>query len=198
MGSLTAFIQISLDGYFTDVHGDMGWMYSMPRDAEWQEFVEGNARGGGVLLFGRVTYRMMEGYWPTPLAAGQNPVVAERMNNLEKVVFSRTMNEATWSNTTLVKDDMIGAVRAMKEAGKEMATLGSGSIVTQLAQAGLIDEYQIVIYPIALGDGRSLFKGMEKDLRLSLTSSRTFTNGNVVLRYAPQRAQAGAAAPQGT
>jgi len=184
--NLIVFNSVSLDGYFTDVNGDMSFAHTPP-DAEFQEFVEGNANGGGgELLFGRITYDLMAGYWPTPMAKKDNPVVAEGMNSLPKVVFSRTMDKASWNNTKLVKGDLQTAVRKMKkEPGNGLVIMGSGSIVAQLAQEGLIDEYQVVVVPIALGKGRTMFDGMKRRLSLRLKSSRTFRNGNVFLCYEP-------------
>jgi len=183
---LIVFDMVSLDGFFVDARGDMSWAKSPAPDPEYQAFVEGNASGGGVLLFGRITYELMAGYWPTPLAARNDPVVARRMNDLPKVVFSRTLAAASWSNTRLVRDDLAGAVRTMKrESGPGLAILGSGSIVSQLTQAGLIDEYQIVVVPVVLGAGRTLFEGGTERRGLVLAESRAFANGNVLLRYHP-------------
>ena len=139
MRKLAAFIQVSLDGYFADADGGIGWAHKDPGDGEWNAFVADNAKGGGQLLFGRITYEFMASYWPTPMAAEQNPVVAERMNSMPKIVFSRTLDEAAWANTTLVNGDLVAEVRKLKkDAGPDMAILGSGSIVSQLAR-GRID-----------------------------------------------------------
>jgi dihydrofolate reductase len=101
-------------------------------------------------------------------------------------VFSRTLEKASWKNTKLVKGDIAAEVRKMKkESGPDMAILGSGSIVSQLAQAGLIDEFQIVVNPIVLGKGQSLFDGVKDRLTLKLIKTRAFANGNVVLYYEP-------------
>jgi dihydrofolate reductase len=184
MRSLIVFNHVSLDGYFVDKKGDMRWAHK--QDPEWNEFVAGNARGGGVLLFGRVTYEMMASYWPTPMAAQNSPAVAEHMNNLQKVVFSRTLDKASWNNTKLVKGDLAMEVRKMKrESGQGLVIMGSGTIVSQLAQEGLIDEFQIVVCPIVIGSGRSLFEGVTEKLNLKLTKSRTFGNGNVYTCYEP-------------
>ena len=184
--ALGAFMQVSLDGYYCDPRGDMSFAHKPPEDAEWNAFVSGNASGGGMLLFGRKTYEMMAGWWPTPMAAKAMPVVAARMNAMPKVVFSRTMATADWQNTALVKDDIVGVVRRMKgEIGPDIEILGSGSIVTQLADAGLVDSLQVVVTPIALGAGKSLFSGLTKRLDFALTNTRVFANGSVVLWYAP-------------
>jgi len=183
---LVVFNNVSLDGYFVDMNGDMSWAKNPIPDAEWDAFGAENAKGGGTLLFGRVTYELMASYWPTPLAAQNDPVVAKHMNSLPKVVFSRTLDRASWSNTKLVTDDMAAEIRRMKrQPGEDMAILGSGSIVSQLAQEGLVDEYQIVVNPVVLGAGRTLFDGVKERLPLKLTRTRAFGNGNVLLCYEP-------------
>jgi dihydrofolate reductase len=186
MRKLSAFTQVTLDGYFTGINGDLSWAHSGRGDEEWNAFVSGNASGGGELLFGRITYQMMASYWPTPDAKKNSPAVAEGMNNMSKVVFSRTLDQVSWKNTKLVKGDLETEVRKMKEEpGPGMVILGSGSIISQLAQAGLIDDYQIVVYPVVLGKGRTAFDGVKEKLPLKLTNTRSFGNGNVLLCYAP-------------
>ena len=186
MRKLAVFNHVSLDGYFVDMNGSMSWAKSGTKDAEWNAFVAENAKGDGPLLFGRVTYELMASFWPTPMADQHDPVVAERMNKLPKVVFSRTLDKASWSNTRLVKGDMVAEIRKMKkEPGEDMVILGSGSIVSQLAQEGLIDAYQVVVNPIVLGKGRTMFDGVKEKLNLKLTKTRAFGNGNVFLCYEP-------------
>jgi len=188
MPRLIVFNSVSLDGYFTGEHGDLSWAHTREsEDAEWQAFVAENAKGGGRLVFGRVTYQMMASWWPTPEAIKTMPAVAEGMNAMPKVVFSRTLREAAWNNTTLVKDDPAEAIRGLKrDSGPDMAIMGSGSIVSQLAQEGLIDEYQIVVTPVVLGKGRTMFEGVKKQLSLKRTTTRAFGNGKVVLCYEPR------------
>jgi dihydrofolate reductase len=184
MPKLVAYTSVSLDGYFTDANGDMNWAHK--HDPEWQAFVSENASRGGQLLFGRVTYDLMAGFWPTALAAQSNPVVVERMNNLRKFVFSRKLDQVTWNNTTLLKGDLAAEVRKLKqEPGPNIVVMGSGSVVAQLAEAGLIDEYQIVLNPIVVGGGRTMFEGVKRKLPMKLACSRAFGNGNVVLFYEP-------------
>jgi dihydrofolate reductase len=112
------------------------------------------------------------------------PVVAERMNNLPKIVFSRTMEKASWSNTRLIKGDLVAETRKLKsEPGQDMVIMGSGSIVAQLTAAGLIDEFDLALVPIMLGSGRTLFEGVTTRPALRRTQSRSFENGAVFLRY---------------
>jgi dihydrofolate reductase len=186
MPRLAVFNNVSLDGYFTDAKGDMSWAHNTQPDAEWDAFVAGNAQGGGRLVFGRITYELMAGYWPTPMAAKNMPAVAEHMNRLSKIVFSRTLDKASWNNTRLIKGDMVAEVRKLKkESGDDMVILGSGNIISQLAQEGLIDEYQIVVTPVVIGKGRTIFDGVTRRLPLKLTKSQAFANGNVFIVYEP-------------
>ena len=185
MRKLIVFNSVTADGYFTDKNNDMSWAHRQG-DPEWNGFVAENAKSGGELVFGRVTYEMMKSFWPTPMAAEQFPDVAKGMNELPKVVFSRTMTEATWNNTRLIKGDIENEVRKLKdESGDQLVVMGSGTIVSQLTQAGLVDEYQMVLNPLVLGEGRTMFEGVTNKLPLKLTNTRTFKNGNVLLTYEP-------------
>jgi dihydrofolate reductase len=184
MRKLSVFNTVSVDGHFCDEHGDMSWAHK--QDAEWESFTSNNASGDSVLLFGRITYELMAGYWPTHAASEAAPDVAEAMNALPKIVFSNTLAEPTWSNTDVVNGDIAAAVQSMKEqAGPDMVIMGSGTIVSQLTEARLIDEYQIVVSPIVLGHGRTMFEGVSEKVPLRLLESRAFENGNVVQRYEP-------------
>ena len=129
MRKLAAFSNVTLDGYFADKNGDISWAKGS-MDPEFNAFVADNAKSGGLLLLGRITYELMASHWPTPQAVANDPVVAERMNHLPtKVVFSRTLDKASWSNTKLVKGDVAAEVAKLKrEPGTDMAILGSGKL----------------------------------------------------------------------
>lgn len=186
MRKLIVFNHVSLDGYFVDANGGMDWARPDNKDAEWSRFVADNASGDGMLLFGRTTYELMIRYWPTPMAAQHDPIVAERMNSAPKAVFSRTLDQASWNNTKLVKGDVATEVRKMKqEPGPGMVILGSGKLVAHLAQERLIDEYHVVVNPVVLGKGRTMFDGIREKLKLKLSKSRSFSNGYVFLCYEP-------------
>ena len=102
MRNVTVFNNLSLDGFFTDAHGDMSWAHEVSDD-EWARWSAGNAQGGrGTLLFGRTTYELMAGFWPTEMATQQMPEIAEGMNRMEKLVASRTMKRASWNNTRVL------------------------------------------------------------------------------------------------
>jgi dihydrofolate reductase len=181
MKKLRVFESISVDGYFADSAGDIGWAHAGREDPEFAGWVAGNASGGGELLFGRKTYEMMVAFWPTPLAAEQMPAVAKGMNAARKFVASRTI-QPIWANTQLLKGELVSAVRELKATeGPGITLLGSGTVAAQLGEAGLVDEYQFVILPIALGAGRTVFTSGRK---LRLVSQRAFACGNVVVTYA--------------
>lgn len=181
MRSLKVFESISIDGYFADANGDMSFAHAVAPDPEFGAWVGQNASSGGELLLGRVTYEMMASFWTSPAAAQQMPAVAKGMNAARKYVATRSLTP-TWNNTQRLEGDAVAAVRALKaHEGPPLVVLGSGTLVAALGEAGLVDEYQFVVIPAALGGGRTLFtKGTE----LRLVDQRAFQNGNVVLTYA--------------
>jgi dihydrofolate reductase len=188
MPRLHVFNNTTLDGYFTDPNGDISWAYAGNDDPEYQKFVAENAKGGDTLVLGRKTYEMMASYWPTPEASKNQPDVAEGMNKLRKIVFSKTLKDLSWNNSVLVNGDAVAEIRKLKAGeGKHMTILGSGTIISQLAPAGLIDQYQLLVNPVVLGDGRTMFDGVEKPLNLELTETRAFSNGKVLMTYASAR-----------
>lgn len=183
MRTLSVFNFITLNGFYKGPDG-IGWH---KHGGEESQFSADSMKAGNTLLFGRVTYEMMAGFWPTPMAMQHDPATAMGMNNAEKIVFSRSLKNADWNNTTIVSSNLIEEVKRMKkQAGTNMTILGSGSIVSQLTDAGLIDQYQIMIDPVAIGQGTAIFSGIQKQLDLKLTGTRTFKSGVVLLTYVPK------------
>jgi dihydrofolate reductase len=183
MRKVTVFNLITLDGYIAGQGGDISWHNV---DEEFQELAKAASNSGNTLLFGRITYELMSGFWPTLEAIKTDPIVAAGMNKAEKIVFSRTLKKADWNNTRLVKDDLLVEVRRLKQgSGKDLTVLGSGSIVSQLAQEGLIDEFNVLLNPVVIGRGKTMFEGLKSRLALRLVRTRTFSNGNVLLTYVP-------------
>ena len=152
MRKLSVFNLITLDGYFAGSGGDISWHMV---DNEFQELANAAANSGNTLLFGRKTYELMASYWPTPAGLQDDPIVAEGMNKLEKIVFSRSLDRVDWHNSRLVKGDLLDEIRRLKVGvGSDLTILGSGSIVAQLAQVELIDEYQLLLNPVpSVADG---------------------------------------------
>lgn len=179
---LFVFNSISLDGFFADVKGSAEWFHE--QDSEWEQFVTDSTRSMGPLLFGRITYQMMELFWPTEMAQQMLPLQAEGMNRRPKWVASKSLKELRWENSRLIKGDLLSEVKLLKEIpGEPICILGSGSLVAALADAGIIDEYHIMLHPKVLGNGRSMFAGIQHRLSLKLISTRTFSNGCVLLQY---------------
>jgi len=184
MRKVSVFNSVSMDGYYTDPNNDMSWAHEGANDPELMEFTKGNAQGTNALVFGRVTYEMMIAYWPTPMAAQQMPEVAKGMNDAPKYVFSRTLDKASWSNTTLLKEDPATAIARIKETpGPDMTLLGSGTIVSQLAQAKLIDEVLLLVVPVVLGAGKSQFASVTGRPWWKMSRSKAFKNGRMFLAY---------------
>lgn len=184
MRKLRVFNTVSIDGYYTDANNDYSWAHVGADDPEVREFTKNNAQGRNALVFGRVTYELMKSWWPTPEAAKSMPEVAKGMNAAPKYVFSRTLRAAEWANTTLLSSDPAAEIKRIKEsAGPDLTVLGSGTVVAQLTAAGLVDEIQLVVYPMVLGSGKSQFAGVSDRRRWNLSQSRTFQNGRIFVAY---------------
>jgi len=141
------------------------------------------------LLFGRVTYQMMASYWPMPHALESDPETARRMNDLPKIVFSKTLTTVDWNNSRLVKNDMVAETKRLKQSngsGKNMVILGSGSLVSEFSNLGLIDEYRIIVSPILIGDGTLMFRRISRRIPLKLVRTQVLGSGVVILYYHPE------------
>src|SRR5207253_6631773 len=133
----------------------------------------------GMLLFGRVTYPGMASFWPK-----EKGEIADFMNSVPKVVFSRTMEKAEWNNSRLVKGNAEEEVaRLKKQSGKDLFIFGSANLLATLTRNGLIDEYRLCLAPVVLGGGNPLFKESPEHLKLKLTEARPLKSGGVILRY---------------
>jgi dihydrofolate reductase len=184
MRKLTMFNFITLNGFFKGPGGDLGWHKGNDPGEDEKAYANNAAQSEHVLVFGRVTYQMMAWYWPSPDAAVQNPAMAKSMNSAEKIVFSNSLEKADWQNTTLIKGDLVEEIKKLKQQpGNDLTILGSGSIVSQLSDARLIDRYEIMLDPVAIGSGTPLFNGIKEKLDLKLVTSKTFKSGILVLSY---------------
>lgn len=179
MSKLTSFTFITLNGFFKGPNEDTSWH---PHGGEASEYANNASGSDNILLFGRKTYEMMAGFWPTPMAAELFPIVAENMNKAQKIVCSNSLKTADWQNTSILKGAISEQLKKLKQdSSKDITILGSGSLLTQLSDAGLIDHYTIMLDPIALGKGTSLFEGIQKQLDLKLVSSRVFEKDGIIL-----------------
>jgi len=183
MRRLLFFMMVSLDGYYQRPNGDIDWHVV---DEEFNDFAIAQLNSIDTIVFGRATYELMASYWPTPMALSDDPVVAGKMNETAKLVFSRTLAQADWNNTRLVRDHVAEEINRLKQQpGKDMIIFGSGDLAVSLAEQGLIDEYRIMVAPVALGAGKPLFQGLKQQLNLKLVKTQTFRVGNVLLCYQP-------------
>lgn len=183
MGLLNAYVFVTVNGLYKGVDEDISWHQHGEEETEYSvaSLAEGN-----VLLFGRKTYEHMAAFWPTAMAAQQFPEVAESMNHAEKIVFSRQRFTPSWDGTQCVAGDVLSEVRGLKRADRDMTILGSGTIVSLLAEHGLVDQLQVMIDPVAIGRGTTLFHGLEGKLLLQLVDHWVFGSGTVLLTYVPR------------
>ena len=181
MRKLVASIMVSIDGYIEDRNRNIDWHNW---NAEMDEYMIGYFRSVDTILFGRTTFQLMEKFWPTELADTENPIIASYMNRLPKIVFSKTLDSIHWENSTLVHEDAADFIAKMKQKpGKEMVIFGGAEIISSLSNAGLIDEYRLIVNPLILGEGKALFRSPASRLELKLKESRQFSNGNLLLHY---------------
>lgn len=172
---------MSLDGFFEGPNKELDWFVV---DEEFFEYARELLNSVDTILFGRVTYQMMASYWPN--ATDNDAVITHKMNHLTKIVFSKTLRRVDWNNSKLAKEDIVTEVMRMKEEeGNDMVIFGSGTIVSQLTESGLIDEYRIILNPLLLGKGNPLFKGIHSKINLKLVRVKTFDSGVVILYYEP-------------
>lgn len=181
MRKILAQEMVTVDGYFAGPNGELDWFVW---DDVLKDLSMGTLKSIDTILFGRVTYEMMAAYWPA--ATDDDPAITRAMNSLPKVVFSRTLERADWNNTRVVKEVVPEEIRRMKEQpGRDMVIYGSGRLVSALAGNGLIDEYRLIVNPVILGAGKSLFTGIPDRLNLRLMDTKALGSGNVLLRYQP-------------
>lgn len=192
---IVMFNRVSADGYFTDANGKLDWVV---QDEALNKAAAANLSGPGTMLVGRRTYDMFEAFWPHALddsATAPDPhgpgrsqeirAMAVWINEATKLVLSRTRKSVTWKNSRLYHELDPREIEALKkQPGSDIMIFGSGSLVTQLTERGLIDEYQFVVNPILLGSGRPLLSGATVNAKLDHLESRAFPSGSVMIRYA--------------
>jgi dihydrofolate reductase len=183
MRRVASFIVTSLDGFYEGPNAEFDWPIV---DDEFRQFAIRQLDDAGTLGFGRVTYDHMADYWPTVQAEGNDPAIASRMNSKPKLVFSAAIGQASWSNTTVIDGDALEQIEEVKAAsGGDLLLIGSAHLTASFAAAGVLDELRIMVSPIALGQGRSLFEGLKERVALELIDVKKFDSGNVLLTYRP-------------
>lgn len=174
---------VSVDGFISGPNGEMDWFISIT-DNEFEDYAVNLMNSVDTMLFGRITYQLMESYWPAASPENEDPRIIEAMNNFPKIVFSKTLNSVSWKNSRLVKSDLVEVISKLKqEPGKDMVIYGSGSIVSSLTNSGLIDDYRIFVCPVILGNGKPMFNNIKSRRNLNLVDSKTFGSGLILLHY---------------
>ncbi|SRR5271166_956120 len=168
---------VSLDGFYEGPNHELDWHVV---DDEFFSYAKDMLREADTLLFGAATYQLMAGYWPT----APRDEIADQMNSLPKVVFSKTLKSAEWNNSKLVSGNAAEEISRLKHLpGKDLVILGSAHLAASLLSQGLIDEYRVILNPILIGSGKRLFPGLREEIRLKLTNTRQFASGVIVLYY---------------
>lgn len=182
MGKLIMWNMVTLDGFF---EGPKKWdldFHNLVWGDELEQLSIEQLNQCNALVFGRITYEGMAAYWKT--AQGEPGEIADFMNTLPKIVFSRSLDKADWNNTRVAKDNIADEIAALKRSGKDSYIFGSADLSATLMKLGLIDEYRICVVPVVLGGGTPLFKSNPEQLQLHLLKAQTLKTGGVVLRYA--------------
>ena len=186
MRNLISFMHISLDGFVAGPNGEMNWIKV---DEEIFDHVGKRISEGDTALYGRVTYEMMESYWPT---AGDAPDASKHdiehsrwYKQVHKVVLSKTMEGTGLTNTQIISDNLSARINEVKQReGGEILLFGSPRATHSLIQQNLIDGYWLLVNPIILGEGIPLFTGVKEKIKLNLLDTHQFTGGVVALNYA--------------
>jgi dihydrofolate reductase len=190
-------MSVTLDGFMEGPNRELTHTAEFA-DPDFDRYASEMLQSIDGMLLGRVTYELFAGYWPSATGAD-----AKRMNQLPKLVFSRTLKKLDWANSRLVGGNVADEVTRLKEQpGKDLALFGSAKLAATLIQLGLIDEYRIIVTPAVLGKGSPMFKNIESPMTLKLSKATTWSSGTVALRYASVTPRAGArgisaAAPAG-
>jgi dihydrofolate reductase len=185
MRNVISLMHVSLDGFVAGPNGEMDWIAI---DEEMYSDVADLVSTVDTALYGRVTYHGMESYWPTvpanPASTKEERRHAHWVENVQKIVFSTTLESVGWNNTRLVKANVAEEIARLKQQpGKNLMIFGSPTLTHTFIQLGLIDEYRITVNPVVLGSGIPLFKDVREQIALKLLASKTFRSGVVGLHY---------------
>jgi dihydrofolate reductase len=171
-------MNVTLDGFMEGPNRELDHTAQV-EDEDFDRYASEMLRSIDGMLLGRVTYELFSGYWPS--ASGPD---ADRMNQLPKTVFSRTLQKVGWKNSRLIKDEVAGEVARLKaQPGNDLALFGSAGLASTLIRLDLIDEYRILVCPYVLGKGTPMFKDIQSTMALRLLSATTWRSGIVALRY---------------
>lgn len=187
MRKLKLQIQMSVDGFVAGPHGEQDWMTRRPDD-EFLQFILSMADSSDTLLLGRKMTDDFIGHWERTLESQPDHPLARRMVDIPKVVFTCTLDESRWKNTTLARGELAQEVARLKAMdGKDMLVYGGVEFVSALVREDLIDAYYLIVNPVAIGCGQSIFQMLEGKRNFTPVESRLYSGGKVVLVYRPER-----------
>jgi len=183
---------LTVDGYFAGEDGNIDWHNV---DDEFNDFAIEHTAEFGTLIFGHTTYKLFEDFWPAaikdPKFSPEDHKIGQIIDDMEKIVFSKTLDNVTWNNSKLFHEINPEEIKKWKSPStssgsneKPMAIFGSGTIVQEFTRLGLVDEYRLMINPVILGKGKPLFKDVDQ-IKLKLLNTKIFKNGNVLFYYVP-------------
>lgn len=183
MRKIIVFEWITLDGFFAGTDGNVDWMVWGDEVVEYAKEVYAAT---DTVLYGKTTYEGMKYHWTTSASSEDDPKIIDFMNETHKIVFSKSLEKVDWNNSELVREFDAEEIAELKEnSGENILILGSGTLVSQFANAGLIDEYKFLVNPVVLGSGKTLFENIGDTVKLKYLSTKNFSNGNVLLCYQP-------------
>ncbi len=172
---------ISLDGYFEGPNKEIDWFMVEENFFTYARDLLENVDG---VVFGRVTYQLMAEFWPNDV--DNDPAITHKMNHLPKYVFSQSLDRVDWTHSVLVKGDLTEEVNKLKQQpGKDLVIFGSGKLVSSMTNLNLIDEYRLIVNPVILGSGHTLFQGVKNKITMELIETKTLKSGAIILYYRP-------------
>jgi dihydrofolate reductase len=178
---------VSLDGYIEGPQGELDWF--LDGDRQFEQYADEMIDSVGLALYGRRAYELMVQYWPEAEKNPRRPTdlsFARRMNALPKIVLSRTLQQATWNNTRILRDNVAQTINELKRTpGKPIVAWAGAGLVATLSGLGLVDEYRLIVQPVLLGKGTPLFQGLTARKKLRLTRTTQLGNNTAVLCYEP-------------
>ena len=173
---------ITIDGYFEGINQDLSWFIT---GDDFFDYAVKQLDEVDTILFGRITYQQMAAYWPDAKTEdAAMAAIKDKMNSLQKIVFSKTLDKAEWNNTRLIREHITDEIiKLKKQPGRDIVIFGSGTIVSELTALRLIDEYRLIINPVILSNGNPLFKSINEKVSLRLINMKVLSSGSVIMYY---------------
>ena len=173
---------MTIDGYFEGLNQDISWFIT---GNDFFDYAVKQLDEVDTILFGRITYQQMAAFWPdAKTEEAAMATIKDKMNSLQKIVFSKTLIKAEWNNTQLIREHITDEIIKLKQQpGKDIVIFGSGTIVSELTALKLIDEYRLIVNPVILSSGNPLFKSINEKVNLRLINMKVLDSGSVIMYY---------------